>query len=1185
MESFEFELWVDRGGTFTDCVLAERRTGAVRATKVLSTDEAPVIAARTLLGLPPDARCPPLDIRIGTTLATNALIERRYSRVALVTDRGLEDLIHIRDQARPELFARTIVKPDPIPEWIHGVAVRISADGTVDDHLDEAALRDALEAARASGALSVAVAIRFAPLAQEVEVRIERVARSVGFDDVTLSHRVVAEPGFLARLETTVVDAALSPPLRRYFEFLERALPGSRIRGMQSDGTLATPDRFRGKDAVLSGPAGGLVAASRVCEVAGETAALGFDMGGTSTDVSLIGRKLEPAPEGSVAGLRIRAPMLGVHTVAAGGGSICRVVAGRILVGPESAGAYPGPLCYGRLEAADLALTDVALVLGRLIPEHFPLALDRGRSLAGLEAEASKLPESSSLRDPMALASAFFDVAVATMARALADVSIAKGHDAREHALVVFGGAAGQYACAVARRIGMRRLVFHPLASVLSAYGMGLASIGATRTKRLRSGSIPDALEEAAGSVDTLENEVREALAAEIGPASTLRFETTLAARYERTETMLEIPFVDTESGVVATFEAAHRRAFGTIREGLRVEVVSVRVAGRVGRDPLELELAVAAPETDSDARPATAAVHLDGARVDVPVRARASFRVGERALGPMLVLDEGGTIVVERGFEIRLDEHGNLVAEDLACSAMSALSAGSEELDPVRLEVMGQLFASIAARMGEVLRRTATSPNIRDRLDFSCAVFDRDGGLVANAPHIPVHLGAMGDSVRAVLAAHGDTMEPGDVYVTNDPATGGSHLPDITVVAPIYDETGTRRLFVANRGHHADVGGRVPGSMPAFSESIADEGVVLRNIRLVRDGRFDERTIRAELSAGPYPARRIDDNVHDLEAQVAAVSAGIGMIHESFTLYGPAVVEAYVGHLQDAAENQVREAFSALPFRGERSFVDALDDGTTIAALIHLGDDGRLVVDFEGTAGPHRGNANVPRAVVKSAVLYLARMLVGRPMPLNEGCLRAVTLRLPDPSLVSPPAGAAVSSGNVETSQRIVDVLFGALGLGALSQGTMNNLTIGNADFAYYETLGGGAGATERSNGASAVHTHMTNSRLTDVEVLESAFPLRVVETSIRSGSGGTGRYRGGDGMIREIELLADATVSVVSERRVLAPVGADGGGPGALGRNFVDGNPRPGRFEEHLPRGSRIRLETPGGGGHGRD
>lgn len=1177
MDAFAYELWVDRGGTFTDCLLVDRPTGAVRATKVLSTDDAPIVALRSMLGLDAAEVPPPVDVRLGTTLATNALVERRFARGVLVTDRGLEDLIAIRDQARPELFARVIRREPPIPEWIVATDARIRPDGTLVGRHPTADIGDALARARREGAEAVAIALRFSPLRPEAELELEALARAIGFEEVAVSHRVVAEPGFLARLETTVVDAAVSLPLRRYLEGLSSALPGSRIRAMQSDGTLASPDRLRGKDAVLSGPAGGLVAAARVSADAGERAALGFDMGGTSTDVSVVGRSLRPELEGVVAGLRIRAPMLAVHTVAAGGGSICRVVAGRILVGPESAGAFPGPLCYGRSEATSVALTDVALVLGRLLPDHFPFPLDRGRSLAGLAAEASNLPVGSPLRDPVRVASAFFEVAVETMARALADVSIAKGHDPRDHALLVFGGAAGQYACSVARRIGVRRLIVHPFASVLSAYGMGLAEVGATRSAPVR-GVVSDAiLDEARALVPGLEAALRHELSGEVGDHAGLRMEARACARYVRTETTLELELAGDARSFVSAFEAAHRKAYGIVRNGLPIEIVSVRVAARVTRPTPKF---VTNPIEGSYAGPSETIVVFGESPTRTPVVRRSELRTGEPRMGPLVVLDRGGTLVVEPGFELRIDEAGVLFVDDRTPSTARVASTDS---DPVTLEVMGQSMASIASRMGDVLRRTATSPNIRDRLDFSCAIFDRSGGLVANAPHIPVHLGAMGDSVRSIVEAHGADLRSGDVYVTNDPASGGSHLPDVTVVSPVFDSEGTLRLFVANRGHHADVGGRVPGSMPAVSSTLEEEGVVLRGLRLVRDGRFEEALLREALAGGPFPARRIDDNVRDLEAQVASLVEGTAALHDSFERFGSDVVTAYVGYLQDAAEAHARHALRSLPFRGDRTFRDALDDGTEIVVRATLDDEGSLSVDFEGTATRHPGNAYAPSSVVKSAVLYLVRVLVGRPIPLNEGCLRAVRLRWPTPSLVAPPPGAAVSSGNVETSQRIVDVLMGALGLGALSQGTMNNVAIGNDRFAYYETIGGGAGASPDSDGASAVHTHMTNSRLTDVEVLESAFPLRVVETSIRRGSGGSGRHRGGDGIVRELELLEDATVSVVSERRLLSPRGASGGGNGASGRNSVDGDPRPGRFEERLTAGRRLRIETPGGGGDG--
>lgn len=1173
MDSFDYELWVDRGGTFTDCVLVSRRDGRVSTTKVLSTHDAPVVALRALL--PPEVSSPAVDLRIGTTLGTNALLERRGASVLLVTDAGLGDLLRIRDQARPDLFARTVIRPEPLTDRVIEVDARIGADGAVHGVVDEARLLRELDSARRDGFESVAVALRFSPLEPAFELRIEALARDAGFVDVVLSHRVVPEPGFLARLETTVVDAYLTPVLQRYFAHLAAALPGSRIRAMQSDGSVAPAAEFRGRDAALSGPAGGLVAASRVVRNLGIDHALAFDMGGTSTDVSRVVGEPRPSSEGTVAGLRIRAPMLAVHTVAAGGGSLCRVDVGRLVVGPESAGAFPGPLCYGRAEATELALTDVALCLGRIVPDHFPFALDVERPRHRLTELASELPESSPLREPLALAEGFFEVAVSTMARALEDVSIAEGYDPREHALVVFGGAGGQYACSVARRIGIRTLVFHPLAGVLSAYGIGVAPLGAHRERELGNRELGEpALMRARLVARELEHDTHEALRAAGGAERDIRVEAFVVLRYRGTDTTIEVPLAVGDSSVLGAFEERHRRLFGMTRGGAVIEMVAARVYGRCERD---LPSLVLEPEPARGAR--TTPLRWEGRTLLVPCVSRSALEPGAEIEGPLVVLEGGGTVVVEPGFRCRLRTDGVLVLTD---GAGAAARPRSTLRDPVRLEVMGHLFASIATRMGHVLQKTASSPNIRDRLDFSCAIFDRDGGLVANAPHIPVHLGAMGDSVRSVLAAHRD-LRPGDAYLTNDPCSGGSHLPDVTVVSPVFDSEGTLRLFVANRGHHADVGGRVPGSMPAFSSSLEEEGVVFRGVRIVRDAVFDEEGVRALLTAGPRPARNPDENLRDLRAQLAANRAGAQLLGDAFAEHGVEVVVAYVGYLQQSAEERVRAALRELPFRGRRRFEDSLDDGSPVVVTVELHDDGTLDVDFEGTAPPHPGNANAPSAVVRSAVLYVLRMLVGRPMPLNEGCLRAVRLRLPEPSLVAPPPGAAVSSGNVETSQRIVDVLVGALGLSAASQGTMNNVVIGNERFAYYETLGGGAGATRYGSGASAVHTHMTNSRLTDVEILESSFPIRIVRTAIRRGSGGEGERRGGDGMIREYELLEDALVSVVSERRVRAPFGELGGGPGRMGENTIDGVRAGGRFERPLRAGQRMRIETPGGGGSG--
>jgi 5-oxoprolinase (ATP-hydrolysing) len=868
--------------------------------------------------------------------------------------------------------------------------------------------------------------------------------------------------------------------------------------------------------------------------------------------------------------------MLAITSVAAGGGSLCRYDGHKLTVGPESAGAAPGPLCYGDPAARELAVTDVNLALGRLAPDRFPFPLDATRVERALEAMAERLAEDGYRRSPAEVAAGFAEIADACMAEAIRQVSIARGHDVREDALVVFGGAGGQHACPLARRLGIRRLIFHPLAGVLSAYGMGLADVSWHGEADLGARELGPDLDRALARVlERLEAEGRRVLEDDGFDPARLESVARLDLRYRGTEyalTLREAP----GQGRRAAFEALHASRFGYTREGHPIDaaVARVEVIAR-HRSPDEPVWPAASPPA-----PHRRARMWAGGRFhdDVPVFFREDLGAGARVAGPALVLESTGAIAVDPGFEGAVDARGRLVLEDRA--GRPASERASEALDPVRLEIFGNLFMSIAEEMGTVLRRTALSTNIRERLDFSCAVFEADGGLVANAPHIPVHLGAMGETVRAVLAAFPEPA-PGSVFVTNDPSAGGSHLPDVTVVTPVHDAEGRLRFFTASRGHHADVGGRTPGSMPPFSRTLDEEGVVIPPLEIVRGGRFDEAAFERVLRGGRWPARSPRDNRADLEAQIAANRAGERLLRGLEARYGLAAVLAYMRHVQDDAAAKVAEEIAKLP-DGDHAFEDALDDGTPIRVALRVR-GASLEVDFTGTGAEVDGNLNAPRAVTTAAVIYVLRALVGEPIPLNAGCLRPVRLVIPEGSVLSPRPGRAVAGGNVETSQRIVDVLLGALGRAAASQGTMNNLTFGDESFGYYETIGGGAGAGPGFSGASGVHTHMTNTRITDPEILETRFPVRLVRFALRRGSGGAGRFRGGDGLVRELEFLRPLRVSILSERRRRAPFGLAGGAPGATGRNFQDGRELPGKVEFEVVAGSRVRIETPGGGGYG--
>lgn len=1161
-----WRFWIDRGGTFTDCIGRDPASGRLSVVKVLSSDEAPIVGIRRLLGLRDDEPIPPCEVRMGTTVATNALLERHGARTLLLITEGFEDLPAIGDQARPELFALAIDKPAPLAEAVIGVASRGAPDGETLARADREQTVQAVRDALSRGIRSVAIAVLHATRAPELEVELGALARVAGAPHVSLSHEVDAEQGLLARADTTVADAYLTPLLTDYVGALERALPGSELSIMQSSGALADAHRFRGRNAVLSGPAGGAVALAWIARQAGVERAIGFDMGGTSTDVCRFDGELERTYESFVAGVRLRAPAMAIHTVAAGGGSICRWDGRRMSVGPESAGAHPGPLCYGDPEAREPTLTDVSVALGRLPPDRFPFPLAVERARAAFEAMAPSLERSAT-----EVAAGFFAIAVENMAEAIRRVTVSRGQDARDYALVVFGGAGGQHACAVARRLGIRRVLAHPLAGVLSAFGMGVADIGWHGEADVASAVLEEGL---LASLEPVFARLEAEGLAELGGGEVRR---RLDLRYRGTETgfTLDVAGHDDRS-LARAFAERHRRELGYDRPGQPIVATTARVERVRSAEPPKMTFGSSheEPHVERHVR-----AWMDGhIHEEVPIWAREKLRPGTRIEGPALVLEQTGALVVEPGWVLEVDESGLIELFDRGAPPKPRVST---ELDPVRLEVFANAFMSIAEQMGAVLRRTAVSTNIRERLDFSCALFDASGSLVANAPHIPVHLGAMGETVRAVLAAH-PNPKPGDVFVSNDPAAGGSHLPDVTVVSPVHDARGELRFFVASRGHHADIGGITPGSMPPFSRSLREEGVVFRALRVVSAGRFDRELVLATLRGGEHPARRPEENLADIEAQIAANRKGERLLHELCERYGTEVVAAYMAHVQDDAAHKVEDAIARLP-DGDHHFEDALDDGAVIAVRVSV-HGRRMEVDFEGTSPELEGsNLNAPRAVTVAALLYVLRSMVGAPIPLNGGCLRPVTLRIPKGSLLDPSPERAVCGGNVETSQRVVDVLLGALELAAASQGTMNNVTFGDGTFGYYETLAGGAGAGPGFDGACCVHTHMTNSRITDPEVLEDRFPVRLIRFERRRGSGGAGRWRGGDGVVREYELLAPLRFSILSERRTRAPFGLSGGGAGAPGRNLHEGAEVAAKVVIEGQPGERIRIETPGGGGFG--
>ncbi len=1192
-----WRFFVDRGGTFTD-VVAIAPDGTLRVAKVPSRDEggdAVASALRTLAG--DDLAAVTASVRMGTTVATNALLERRVARVALATTRGFGDALLIGTQERPALFSLRIEKTAPLTHRVIEVDERVLADGAVRRAPDADVVRRELAAAREDGCDALVVTFVHGWVFPAHERLVGAIGREVGFPLVVLSSECDPEPGFLARLETSVVDAAVTPPLRAAIEQLRASLgPRAELRLMQSGGGLARAEHFRGRDAVLSGPAAGAMALASLASEAGCDQAIGLDMGGTSTDVSRwsADEDLDRARERRVAGFRVRAPMADIVTVAAGGGSILGRIGGRLVAGPESAGAQPGPAAYGL--GGPATVTDANVVLGRVQAAWFPACFGAsGRETLSLERARERLGalghELGLSADEAALGA--FRVANESMARALRQVSVARGRDPERHVLVAFGGAAPQHACALAELLGMRRVIVPAMAGVLSAVGMGLAPV---RTFGARGLLLPleGGLDLARGVLRELGREQDERLAAEGIARERRQVELALELRHRGTDGGIAVPAPEDASAadLREEFERRHERLFGFRREGLPVEIVAARASGAGSLEPLP---APERPRADRLLVPVDrAALRLPGEfggvdPWDVPVFRWRDLLAGDEIPGPALVVGETTTLVVDPGWLARVTAAGHVDMERQDDAEAPPRAAAEERA--VRVEVFGSRFMSIAEQMGETLRLTAQSPNIRERLDFSCALFTRDGQLVANAPHVPVHLGAMGATVRALLEARGEAgMREGLALVSNDPYAGGSHLPDITVVTPVLVE-GRPAFFVASRGHHADVGGVVPGSMPPFARDIAEEGIRLHDVALLEGGEVREDELRRLLSAGPHPARGVDERLADLRAQAAANAAGARLLLELASAEGARAIEAAMREVIADAAAATRELLASLP-QGTRRLADVMDEGSRVEVAVTVR-DGRATFDFTGTSPQEGTSLNAPRAVVRACVLYVVRCLLGRDVPLNDGVLEPIDIVVPDGTLLSPRPPAAVCAGNVETSMRVADVLLAALGAQAASQGTMNNITFGTSDSAFYETVGGGAGAGPGFAGADAVHSHLTNTRITDVEVLERRAPIVVREFSVRRGSGGAGRHRGGDGIVREIEFRAAMTLAVVSERRASDPFGMAGGGPGARGRNVLVRCGRRGaqgavedlggKAQVDVREGDVLRVETPGGGGWG--
>jgi 5-oxoprolinase (ATP-hydrolysing) len=1206
----QWQFWIDRGGTFTD-IVAQRPDRSIVLHKLLSEnpdryDDAPLHGIRYLLGLNADEPIPAhriAAIKMGTTVATNALLERKGEPTVLITTAGFGDALSIGYQNRPDIFALNIHKPEQLYDRVIEVPERIRADGTVLRPLTpkiEEQYGQQLGDAYTAGYRACAIVLMHGYRYPSHELRLAELAQEIGFDQISISHQVSPLIKLIGRGDTAVVDAYLSPVLRRYVDRLTDAiqdelnsdLSPTQLLFMQSNGGLTDASQFQGKDSILSGPAGGIVGAVQTAQLAGFDRIITFDMGGTSTDVAHFAGDYEREFETEVAGIRLRAPMLAIHTVAAGGGSIVQFDGARYRVGPASAGANPGPASYGR--GGPLTVTDCNVQVGKLQPDFFPQIFgpegDRPLDRAIVHQQFLVLADRvGSTTSPEQIATGFLTIAIDNMANAIKKISVQRGYDLADYVLCCFGGAGGQHACLLADVLGMKTIVIHPYAGVLSAYGMGLADRRLLREKSIEQ-TLDSGLDAVCEIFKELTQETIADLQQQVGVDAVIQIEQRLLIRYEGTSASLSIPMAD-RAQVEQKFTADYRQRFGfsLAQKALIIEAVTLEAIAKTTPPTLAIEPARVPAEP------------ID--RVEIfcadrwqtsPVYQREQLAVNQHIPGPAIVLEPTGTNMIEPGWSGQISPIGDLVLR--RDSAIDVRENSIETVvDPVRLELFNNRFQSIAEQMGITLQNTSTSVNIKERLDFSCALFDPQGQLIANAPHIPVHLGSMGETISALIRDWGDhadrTINPGDVFVGNDPYNGGTHLPDITVITPVFITQNQTKptFFVASRGHHADIGGITPGSMPANSKSIVEEGIRLETFKLVDRGQFQDQGIRNRLTNNPYPTRNPDQNIADLQAQIAANAKGAQELQRLVDHYGTATVIAYMAHIQDNAELAVRQAIGQLYQSGpaDRQFEVPMDNGATIRVRIQLEPEA-ATIDFSGTSPQQPTNFNAPLAISKAAVLYVFRSLVSEPIPLNAGCLRPLSLIVPVGSLLNPIAPAAVVAGNVETSQAIVDALYGALGVLAASQGTMNNFTFGTDQFQYYETICGGSGAGPTFAGTDAVQTHMTNSRLTDPEVLELRFPVLLESFGLRSGSGGAGRYRGGEGVRRCLRALVPMTAGILAGRRIHHPFGLAGGGDGAVGQTEVtrangDRILLPSTATIELQPGDQITIETPGGGGFG--
>jgi 5-oxoprolinase (ATP-hydrolysing) len=1202
MSAGSWDFWVDRGGTFTD-IIGRDPQGMLHALKVLSEnpaayDDAAVHGIRQHLGLERDKPVPPGligEVRMGTTVATNALLERKGERLALLTTKGFRDALRIGYQERKNIFATQIIKAEALYDQVVEIDERVLADGTIEIPFDTSAAREALETLKEDGYNALAIVFMHAYKFPEHEAAMAEIARDMGFLQISVSHEVSPLIKLVGRGDTTVIDAYLSPVLRRYVEQVSRELDiartGTRVMFMMSSGGLTAAEMFQGKDAILSGPAGGVVGLARTGIEAGFPNVIGFDMGGTSTDVAHFDGEYERAFETEIAGVRVRAPMMLIHTVAAGGGSILHFNDGRFSVGPDSAGANPGPACYRN--GGPLAVTDANVMTGKLIPEFFPPIFGPGQNETldietvrdRFEQLADKIGDGRSAED---VADGFIRIAVANMVEAIKKISVQRGYDITRYALSCFGGAGGQHACLVADALGMKNILVHPMSGLLSAYGMGLADIRATRQKALGIALDDHAPSQLADMAQELEQECLAELQAQGIVRQSITTFVRAHVRYAGTDTVLGVetsyPTHDNATRLRREFELLHKRRFGFVAEGKALVIEAVEVEA-VGGSGWQSEKSVEADATGEPQAIRHSRIYSNGKSHNAAVVLRETMRPGQRLTGPAIVIEQNQTIVVEDGWQAELTAKDHIVLKRI--KTLPRQSAIGTEADPVMLEIFNNLFMSIAEQMGVTLQNTAYSVNIKERLDFSCAVFDAEGNLVANAPHMPVHLGSMDASVAAAIREN-PVIHPGDVFLINAPYNGGTHLPDLTVCTPVFDDTGQAiRFWVASRGHHADIGGIAPGSMSPLAVTIEEEGVYIDNFKLMDRGHFREDELAALLTGARYPVRTLLQNVNDLKAQVAANEKGVAELRKMIAHFGDDVVEAYMSHVQDNAAESVRRVLDQLQ---DGTFTYEMDQGCNIVVTISVNKTEREVtVDFTGTSSQRTDNFNAPRPVTRAAVLYVFRTLVQSNIPMNAGCLRPINIIVPDGTMLSPEFPAAVVAGNVEVSQAVTNCLFGAVGAQAAAQGTMNNLTFGNDEYQYYETICSGAPAGPGYNGADAIHTHMTNSRLTDPEILETRFPVVLEDFHIRPNSGGKGKWSAGNGTKRTIRAREKLEFAVLSGHRRIAPFGMKGGEPGQLGANSVRRNDGKaellgGCAHTVLEAGEAFIITTPTGGGYGK-